>query len=98
MSVKEWLMSRAGAEWLTREYVLSNRSTYELAQEKGTYPNMIRRALMQHALQRRTRSEAQRIALKAGRHTHPTQGKRRSQEVRERISKGALHAKSQRSY
>jgi len=88
MSVKDWLMGPAGAAYLTQEYVLGNRSTYELAQEKGTYPNMVRRALVHHGLERRTRSEAQKQALKKGRHPHPTKGRPREVEVRERIRKG----------
>ncbi len=93
MSIKEWLMSAAGAAYLTQEYVIGLRSTYDLAKEKSTYPNMIRRALIHHSLQRRTKEDAQKQALKFGRHPHPTKGKPRPAETREQISKGMKHAK-----
>ena len=86
-------MSAAGAAYLTVEYVTKKRSIYDLANEKGTYPNMIRRALVRHGLGRRSKSEAQKEALKDGRHPHPTKGKARSQEERDRIRKGVKNAK-----
>ena len=61
-------------------------STYHIAERYGTYANKIRRALVKHGVQRRTKSQAQKEALTNGRSKHPTKGSKRSLEERLRIS------------
>ena len=61
-------------------------STYHIAERYGTYANKIRRALVKHGVQRRTKSQAQKEALVNGRSRHPTKGSKRSLEERLRIS------------
>jgi very-short-patch-repair endonuclease len=69
-----------------------NKSTYEIAKELGTYPNKIRRILIKNGEEVRDKSKAQTIALKTGRHKHPTKGKNRTEEEKIKISDGmALH-------
>jgi len=62
------------------------KSTYEIAESIGTYPNKIRRILKKHGVQIKSRSEAQQNALQGGRATHPTDGKARTKAERLKIS------------
>lgn len=83
-----FLSSEQGREYLLQEYVSKERSTYEIAEEQKTYPNFIRRMLKFHKIKLRNKSEAQKKALKTGRHTHPTKGKERSPKEKLNISEG----------
>lgn len=58
----------------------------EIAQHFGTYPKRIKRILQKEGVKFRDRSEVQSLLLSTGKRAHPTKGKRRSQEVREKIS------------
>ena len=75
-------------DFLINSYVSENKSTYEIAEELHTYPNKIRRALKSLGIQLKTKSEAQSVALKQGRHKHPTRGKKRSELDKVNISEG----------
>lgn len=75
-------------EWLEKEYVEKQRSFQEIAEECHTYPNAIRRRAIKFGIKPRDRSAAQAIALKEGRHAHPTKGKKRSEEDKIAISEG----------
>ncbi len=85
--MKEYMFSAEGREFLEREYVRAERSTYDIADELGTYPNMIRRALLHHGIAARDKPEAQEAALRYKRAKHPTGGRKRSEPEREKISK-----------
>lgn len=61
-------------------------SIAEIAEHFKTYPNKIKRELLKEGVALRDRSEVQVLALKNGRRKHPTKGKRRSAETREKIS------------
>lgn len=60
-------------------------SPQEIATKFGTYANKIRRILKKH-VNLRSRGEANSIALRRGRKTHPTKGKKLSAEHKEKIS------------
>jgi hypothetical protein len=92
-----WLLSEQGKEWLEKEYVRKERSTYDLAYEKQTYAKAISRALHHHGLPVRDKSDAQIAALANGRHPHPTQGHHRPPEVRDRISRALLDRERDRN-
>ena len=62
------------------------RSTYQIAEHFETYPNKIRRILTKNGVELKSRSQAQKNALKNGRATHPTSGKKRPKEERLKIS------------
>jgi very-short-patch-repair endonuclease len=62
------------------------RSTYDIAEELKTYPNKIRRILINEGEPVRTKSEAQKQALASGRHKHPTKGKQRPLSTKDKIS------------
>ncbi len=76
---------------LLRMYNDEGKSTYEIAQELDTYPNMVRRSLIQLGVTLKDRSEAQKNALKTGRHIHPTKGKKHSNETKIKISESIYH-------
>jgi hypothetical protein len=91
--MKHYLFSERGKNYLLSEYVEKERSTYDIAAENLTYANLVRRALVHHGLYRRDKSQAQKAALKAGRHDHPTQGRSRTPEERQRIGEGVSRAR-----
>jgi len=62
-------------------------STYQIAEQLNTYPNKIRRILIKNNITLNDKSKAQKNALKQGKSKIPTQGKKRSQEEKIKISK-----------
>lgn len=68
-------------------YTKKDKSTYEIAEMMDTYPNKIRRVLKKHGVTLKTKSEAQKNALKTGASTIPTQGKTRTMQEKLKISK-----------
>lgn len=81
------------------EYVDKERSIHDIAKEHRTYPNKIRREILECGYTLRDRSTAQKIALKTKRHKHPTKGTKRPLEVRlkiaESVTKARKNAKNQ---
>ena len=75
-------------EYIIDQYTKENKSTYEIAQEIGTYPNKIRRTLNTLGVDLRDRSSAQTVAIQSGRHEHPTRGKKRTEAEKVAISNG----------
>ena len=65
-------------DFLIDAYVSENKSTYQIAEELRTYPNKVRRALKFLGVNLKSKGEAQSVALKQGRHKHPTKGKQRT--------------------
>ena len=63
-------------------YNKEHLSTYELAEHFDTYPNKIRRILKKNGVDLRTKSDAQKNALKKGRTPHPTKGTKRSEDTK----------------
>lgn len=74
------------SEYYQREYIERQRSCLEIAEECNTYANKIRRELMKLGFPIRDKSEAQAIALKTGRHGHPTEGTHRNEDTKVKIS------------
>ena len=67
-------------------YCKQKKSFAEIAKDAGTYANKIRRDAVSLGIEIRTRSDAAKVALKSGRSKHPTQGTKRSDETRLKIS------------
>lgn len=63
-------------------------STHEIAKNLNTYPNKVRRILLKRGIELRTASQAQKKSLERGVSSHPTKGKKRTEEERLRISGG----------
>lgn len=89
---RNFLLGDEGKAFLEQEYISKKRSTYDIAEELETYPNMIRRALLKHNISLRDKGEAQKSALESGRHTHPTEGKERTHEEKIKISNSMASA------
>ena len=75
---------------IIKMYNEENKSTYEIAEALGTYPNKIRRTLKKHGYELKDKRLAQQNALKSGRSPHPTMGKTRSLEEKIKISGGLV--------
>jgi hypothetical protein len=90
--MKDFLFTSQGREYLLDHYVEQEKSIYVVAQERSTYPNHVRRALLHHRIRLRDRSEAQRAALKHGRNRHPTAGRSRTDEEKTNIGQSLLQS------
>jgi very-short-patch-repair endonuclease len=77
---------------LKQEYVEELNSFAEIAKKHNTYANKLRRDAIKFELPVRSKSEAQSIALKSGRHDHPTKGKNRSEETKQKIGMSVLES------
>ena len=75
---------------IIKMYNVDNKSTYEIAESLGTYPNKIRRTLNKHGIPLNNQSSAQKNALEQGRSPHPTVGKKRSLNEKVKISGGLM--------
>lgn len=71
-------------------YVVQNKSFADIANLCGTYANKIRRDAKLFKIPIRNKSEAQKNALSTGKHTHPTKGKERSVQTKERIGHSVM--------
>lgn len=80
-----WLNNHLGKEYLEREYVEMKRSSTEIAQELGTYPNKVIRALKQHKIPVRNKSDARNVALDNGRTLPPMLGRVHKVESKDKI-------------
>lgn len=67
-------------------------SSYQIATELKTYSTKVLRALTFLGVERRDGSEAQKNALKSGRSSHPTQGKKLTESHLKKIGKGRAEA------
>lgn len=77
--------------WRTYEYLEKNyeeleRSTSDIAKEWGIYPNTVRRQLKKLGFAIRDKSAAQKINIK--KNGAPMEGRKRTQEEKEKISEG----------
>jgi very-short-patch-repair endonuclease len=73
-------------DYICKEYTKKNRSTSDIAKELKTYPNTIRRILINNDIDLRSHSEAQKNQIK--KNGHPMKGKIRTKEEKEKISDG----------
>jgi very-short-patch-repair endonuclease len=80
------MITNRSREYYETEYDQKERSPLDIAKEHGTYPNKIRRELIKYGFILRDKSEAQSLALKYGRHKHPTRNQKRPDNVKIKIS------------
>lgn len=73
-------------------YINKNQSFAEIAEHFNTYPNKILRDAKNFGIPIRSKSDAQKLALETGKHEHPTKGKVRSEEVKNKIGKAVMTA------
>jgi very-short-patch-repair endonuclease len=77
-------------KYVLEQYFDKNRSVDELAEELGTYPNKIARAIKKTGKKLRTKSESQKLALENGRTAHPTEGKKIPKQTKDKMSKSLM--------
>jgi len=70
---------------LLQEYEQNQKSFKDIADAYGTYANKIRRDAIKFKIKIRDKSEAQKNALQTGKADHPTKGKNRSEETKNKI-------------
>ena len=71
-------------------YETKNNSFKDIADMLGTYANKIRRDAIKFKISIRDKSEAQKNALQTGKHNHPTKGKKRSEDTKQKIGESVL--------
>jgi very-short-patch-repair endonuclease len=79
-------LSDVTKEWLEKEYAA--RSFQDIAEQLGTYTNAVRRLAIKLGIPPKDKSAAQALALKYGRHGHPSKGRKRSKAEKIAISEG----------
>lgn len=79
--------ARINKETIIRLYVKEGKSSHEIAEQFKTYPNKIIRALNYLGIPKRSYAEAQSLALKNGRSSHPTLGSPLTDEHKAKIGK-----------
>ena len=77
---------------LIKEYENNKQSFRDIAEQYGTYSNKIRRDAIKFKIKIRDKSDAQKNALKTGKTSHPTEGKPRSNETKEKIGLSVMNA------
>ena len=79
------LSSSDKLNYLKKYHIEKGISINMLAQTWNTYPNKLFRDCKKLGVKHRNRSEAQKAAFSAGIKAHPTKGKVRTEEEREKI-------------
>lgn len=82
---------------LQKEYENNLKSFKDIAKEFGTYANKIRRDAVRLKINIRNKSDAQKIVLKTGKTKHPTKGKNRTQQEKDKIGKSVMNSWSSMS-
>lgn len=77
---------------LIEQYEGHNRSFQDIAKTCGTYANKIRRDAIKYGIKIRDKSSAQKNALKTGKATHPTKGKVRSDDIKNKIGLSVMQS------
>lgn len=77
-------------EIIQKLYEKEKKSFQQIAEIYSTYANKIRRDAKKFNITIRDKSEAQKNALLTGSHTHPTKGKKRSENTKNKIGAGVL--------
>jgi very-short-patch-repair endonuclease len=73
-------------------YLKQKKSFADIADIYNTYANKVRRDAINFKIPIRDKSDAQKNALKTGKHKHPTKGTNRSEEEKNKIGLGVLKA------
>ena len=76
---------------IEKMYLKEKKSFGQIAESLGTYANKIRRDAIKFKIDIRDKSEAQKNALNSGVVSHPTKGKKRSEEVKSKIGSSVMN-------
>jgi len=93
----ETLSEKEKLEFINTHYVKNKLSFADIANRSYTYANRIRRDAKKFGIQIRDKSEAQKNALKTGKHNHPTKGQKRKTETKEKIGLSVMKSWNQLS-
>lgn len=77
---------------LDKLYIKEELSFQDISDKYDTYPNKLRRDAKKFNIKIRDKSEAQKNALKTGKHKHPTKGTKRSSGVKAKIGKSVMNS------
>lgn len=77
-------------EAINHLYIDKQLSLGHIADTLGTYSNKIRRDAIKYKIPLRDKSLAQKTALNSGRHKHPTKGKVRDSDTKNKIGLGVM--------
>lgn len=77
---------------LNKLYVQDKISFADIASAYGTYANKIRRDAKKFNISIRDKSEAQKNALKTGKHKHPTKGQQRDESTKNKIGRAVMNS------
>lgn len=91
------LSDQAKKDFIVKHYEVGQKSFNDIAKEANTYANRIRRDAIKFNISIRTKSEAQRNALETGKTKHPTKGKNRPKDTKEKIGMKVLESWSKLS-
>lgn len=80
------------ANIIRKMYIDENLSFQDIAKKLGTYTNRIRRDAIKFKIKPRNKSEAQKNAIKTGSHAHPTKGKKRTDDTKNKIGQSVMKA------
>lgn len=75
---------------LEKLYLKDKLSFHDIAIKYNTYPNKLRRDAIKFNISIRDKSQAQKNALKTGKHKHPTKGTQRSINVKNKIGNSVM--------
>jgi very-short-patch-repair endonuclease len=73
-------------------YTKQKLSFHDIAAKYDTYPNKIRRDAKKLNISIRDKSQAQKNALKTGKHAHPTKGTKRPDHTKQKIGKSVMQS------
>lgn len=76
---------------LNKLYIKEKKSFAIIAEELSTYANKVRRDALKFKIKIRDKSDAQKNAISSGVTDHPTKGKKRSQEVKDKIGLSVMN-------
>lgn len=88
----ENLSDRDKEKIINKMYVKEKKSFIDIAKELDTYANKIRRDAIKYSIKIRNKSEAQKNAIKTGSAEHPTKGKKRSDQTKEKIGLSVMNS------
>lgn len=84
-------LNEAQRKQLLNELYIKNKLSFnDIANQYHTYANKLRRDAKKFNIKIRDKSQAQKNALKTGKHKHPTKGKERPSSTKAKIGKGVM--------
>lgn len=84
------LSDDAKTKLIHKMYIEKNKSFRDIALEYNTYPNKILRDAKKFGIKIKNKSEAQKNALRTGKHKHPTKGRERTEEEKNNIGMAVM--------